>query len=121
MNAPGASLNTQAVKKLADAVRRSAKAGTWSAAVKLARAGAVLVESSDDDKVVARVRSPGRVVAPTVVLYPAEPEWDCDCGGRVSPCEHVAAATISLLQAREDTAESGESAANLSRRVRPRR
>jgi hypothetical protein len=112
VNAPGASLNTQAVKKLADAVRRSAKAGTWSAAVKLARAGAVLVESSDDDEVVARVRSPGRVVAPTVVLYPAEPEWDCDCGGRVSPCEHVAAATISLLQAREDTAESGESAAS---------
>jgi hypothetical protein len=83
---------------LAESVRRAAKPGTWSAAVKLARADAVLVESSDEDEIVARVRSPGRTVAPTVVLYPGEREWDCDCGGRVSPCEHVAAASISLLQ-----------------------
>jgi superfamily II DNA or RNA helicase len=90
---------------LAEAVRRSAKAGTWSSAVKLARAGAVLLETSEDEEVVARVRSPGRAVAPTVVLYPGECEWDCDCGGRVSPCEHVAAAAIFLLQGPEGVAD----------------
>jgi hypothetical protein len=120
MNHLGASLNTQAVKRLADAVRRSAKAGTWSAAVKLARAGAVLVESGDEDEIVARVRSPGRAVAPTVVLYPAEPEWDCDCGGRISPCEHVAAAAIALSQTPEDLAESGETPAAGATEAAPR-
>jgi hypothetical protein len=106
----GDSLNPQAVKKLAEAVRRSAKAGTWSAAVKLARAGAVAVESSDDDEIVARVRTPGRAVAPTVVLYPGENEWDCDCGGRVTPCEHVAAAAIALAQAPEAAEDSSGTA-----------
>jgi superfamily II DNA or RNA helicase len=84
-----------------ESVRKAAKAGTWSAAVKLARAGAVLVESREDEEIVARVRSPGRAVAATVVLYPGENEWDCDCGGRISPCEHVAAAAIFLLQGSE--------------------
>jgi SWIM zinc finger len=74
--------------------------------VKLARAAAVLVTSQDEEEIVARVRSPGRTVAPTVVLYPGEREWDCDCGGRVSPCEHVAAAAISLLQPTDDGAEA---------------
>ncbi|HSZ80887.1 MAG TPA: SNF2-related protein, partial [Polyangia bacterium] len=46
----------------------------------------------------ARVRSPGRAVAPTAVLYPGEREWDCDCGGRVMPCEHIAAVAIVLAQ-----------------------
>jgi hypothetical protein len=98
------------VKKLADAVRRSAKAGTWSSAVKLAREGAVLVESSDDEEIVTRVRSPGRAVAPTVVLYPEENEWDCDCGSRLSPCEHVAAAAIIVAQAPEGAAEGAAAA-----------
>ena len=75
--------------------------------MKLARADAVLIESSDDEEIVARVRSPGRAVAPSAVLYPGEREWDCDCGGRVSPCEHVAAAAIFLGQSEEDAANSG--------------
>jgi superfamily II DNA or RNA helicase len=70
--------------------------------VKLARDQSVLTESRDAEEIVVRVRSPGRAVAPTVVLYPAEREWDCDCGGRVNPCEHVAAAAIFLTQAPED-------------------
>jgi superfamily II DNA or RNA helicase len=104
-------LTSPAIKKLAETVRRSAKPGTWSAAVKLARAQAVLIESSDDDEIVARVRTPGRAVAPSAVLYPGEREWDCDCGSRVSPCEHVAAAAIFLLQGPELADETGEATA----------
>jgi superfamily II DNA or RNA helicase len=77
--------------------------------VKLAREGGVLVESRDDDEIVARVRTPGRPVAPSAVLYPGEREWDCDCGSRVSPCEHVVAATIFLGQP-EAAAEGAPSA-----------
>jgi superfamily II DNA or RNA helicase len=32
------------------------------------------------------------------VLYPGEDEWDCDCPGRLRPCEHLAAAAIALSQ-----------------------
>ena len=55
-----------------------------------------------------RVRAPGRVVAPTVVLYPTENESECDCPARVSPCEHVAAAAISLSAPKEEGAAPAE-------------
>src|SRR5512138_178637 len=80
-------------------VRRRCKPGLWSQGVQLARAGAVTVESRTPEEIVLRVRSPGRVVAPTAVLYPTENETECDCPSRVSPCEHVAAAAIALWAA----------------------
>jgi superfamily II DNA or RNA helicase len=91
--------------KFLDRVRRACRSGTWSLGVNLSRAGAVAVESRDDEEIVLRVRAPGRLVAPTVVLYPGENEWECDCPSRVNPCEHVAAAAIALGQA-----EDGDSA-----------
>jgi superfamily II DNA or RNA helicase len=87
-----------AAPKILDSIRKACKPGIWSQGVNLARAGAVAVESRNEEEIVARVKAPGRVVAPTVVLYPGEREWDCDCNSRVSPCEHVAAAAISLGQ-----------------------
>jgi superfamily II DNA or RNA helicase len=84
--------------KLLASLRRSCKPGLWSNGVNLVRAGAVAVESRSDEEIVLRVRTPGRAVAPTVVLYPGENEWDCDCPGRVRPCEHLAAAAIALGQ-----------------------
>ncbi|HEX4404970.1 MAG TPA: helicase, partial [Polyangia bacterium] len=103
----GNSLNPIALKKFAEAVRKATKTGIWSNAVKLARDEAVQIESQDDDEIVARVRSPGRAVAPTAVLYPGEREWDCDCGGRVMPCEHIAAVAIVLAQDPRDVDSSG--------------
>jgi hypothetical protein len=80
-------------------IRKRCKSGLWSQGVTLARAGGVAVESQTAEEVVLRVRAPGRPVAPTVVLYPTENEWECDCPSRVSPCEHVAAAAIVLGEA----------------------
>ncbi len=53
-----------------------------------------------------RVRAPGKIVPATAVLYPTGSEWECDCPSRMSPCEHVAAAAISLSAA-ERPADSG--------------
>jgi len=83
---------------LVEAVRKGAPAGIWSAGVKLARAQAVAIESRDAGEVVLRVRTPGRPVAPTVVLYPGELDWDCDCPGRVRPCDHIVAAALALAE-----------------------
>jgi superfamily II DNA or RNA helicase len=81
-----------------EAIRRAAPPGTWSLGVKLVRGGAAALESEGEEELVLRVRTPGRPVAPTVVLYPGEREWDCDCPGRVRPCEHIVAAALAMSQ-----------------------
>ena len=83
-------------------IRKRCKSGLWSQGVSLARAGVVAIESQSPEEIVLRVRAPGRVVPPTVVLYPTENEWECDCPSRVSPCEHVAAAAIVLGEPKGD-------------------
>ncbi len=80
------------------AVRSACPPGLWSQGVKLARDGAVSLASRVGDELTLRVRESGRAVAPTVILYVGDEEWDCDCGGRVSPCNHVAAAAIALAK-----------------------
>jgi uncharacterized Zn finger protein len=87
-------------------IRKRSKSGLWSQGVALARAGAVAVESRTEEEIVLRVRAPGRVVPPTVVLYPSENEWECDCPSRISPCEHVAAAAIVLGEAKTDAPQA---------------
>ena len=95
------------VTKIVASLRRASKAGVWSAGVNLVRAGAVAVESQNDEEIVLRVRAGGRAVPAQVVLYPGEDEWDCDCSGRQRPCEHLTAAAIALGQAAQaDGAES---------------
>src|SRR6266700_2093993 len=93
---PPPSSDAAGLTRLVASIRRNCRSGLWSQGVNLARAGGVAVESRSPEEVVLRVRAPGRVVAPTVVLYPTETEWECDCPSRVSPCEHVAAAAIAL-------------------------
>jgi superfamily II DNA or RNA helicase len=85
--------------KVLASLRRACKAGVWSAGVSLVRAGAVTVESRNEEEVVLRVRAQGRAVPAQVVIYPTEDEWDCDCPGRMRPCEHLSASAIALAQA----------------------
>jgi superfamily II DNA or RNA helicase len=81
------------------ALREEAKPGLWSSGVTLSRSGAIAVESSTHKETVLRVKAPGRTVPLTVVLYPEDLAWECDCPGKVDPCEHVVAAALFLQQA----------------------
>ena len=95
------------IAKLTASLRRACKPGVWSAGVNLVRAGAVTVESQSDEEIVLRVRAQGRAVAAQVVLYPGQDEWECDCPGRMRPCDHLAASAIALSQAEgEGTGEA---------------
>jgi superfamily II DNA or RNA helicase len=76
------------------AVRRACSPAVWSRGIELARAGAVDVGDATDDEAVFHVSTRGGMICPTVSLYPDDLEWDCDCEGRESVCEHVAAAVI---------------------------
>ncbi|WP_309894548.1 DEAD/DEAH box helicase [Archangium sp.] len=82
--------------ELLETVRGEARPDTWSAGMGLARAGAVSVQSVGEEEAVLRVRTTGRPAPLTTVLYPEDEVWECDCRGRVDPCEHVVAAAIVL-------------------------
>lgn len=92
-----------------DAVRKACLPAIWSQGVKLAREGAVSRVSEAKGEMTFRVRASTHPVAPTVTLYLDDEEWSCDCGGKVDPCAHVAAAAIAVSQG---TVESGSSSAD---------
>ncbi len=85
--------------ELLDAVREEAKPGLWSLGVNLARAGAVVRESEDANEIVLRVKVSARPVPWTVVLYPKDLAWECNCPSKFDPCEHSVAAAIALKEA----------------------
>jgi superfamily II DNA or RNA helicase len=85
-------------KALLDAVKAECPSALWTKGVALARAQAVSGDDHDDNEWTFRVRIPGKSAAPLVVLYPGDTEWDCDCGSRFDPCEHVAACVAAVLQ-----------------------
>src|SRR5262245_4622085 len=106
-----------ALDALLASIRRNAKPGIWSQGVTLARGGAVAVESREPEEIVLRVRVQGRPVATTVVLYPGKREWGCDCGGRLMPGEHSAAAAIALGQGDRQPAAAPAATASWARLV----
>lgn len=69
----------------------------WSRGVALARRGAVAGEARSIDEWSFRVRLPTDAIAPRVILYPGDQEWDCDCDRPTDPCEHVAACSIAAV------------------------
>ncbi len=85
-------------KALLAEVKGECPSGLWSQGVELARGNAVAGDSRDGAEWTFRVRLPGDDVAPTVILYPEDAEWDCDCEGPCDPCEHVAACAIAAAQ-----------------------
>jgi superfamily II DNA or RNA helicase len=84
------------------AIRQACSASLWSRAVELVRAAAVAGVSESEEEIVCRVRTPTRVVAPKVTLYPLDEEWDCDCDSKQPCCEHVAAAMIAARRAHQE-------------------
>src|SRR5512144_2581073 len=83
---------------LYEAVKDACRSGLWAQGVALARDRAVTGAEPRDGAWSFRVRAPGHAVAPTVTLHPDDAEWDCDCGSRIDPCAHVAAAAIAVMQ-----------------------
>jgi len=92
--------------ELVDGIREAGGARVWGAGVKLARDGAVRGVSDDGEEVCLHVKCRGRATPYEVYLWPDEEDWGCDCGLPGDACVHVAAAAISLQQARADGAAS---------------
>ena len=97
------------MEELFAAIRAACPRGLWAQGVKLARGEAVFAERTSAAELVLRVRSAGATVAPTVVLYLNDDEWDCNCGSSFDACAHVAAAVIVAQRA----AQAGETVPSL--------
>ena len=93
---------TSPIDETFKAIRQACSASLWSTAVELVRASAVAGISESEEEIVCRVRTPTRVVAPQVTLYPLDEEWDCDCDSKAPCCEHVAAAIIAVRRAQQE-------------------
>jgi superfamily II DNA or RNA helicase len=104
-----------------ETVRKATLPALWSQGVKLVRENAVSTDdaTASDGEVVLRVRAPGHIVAPTVTLYLESEEWSCDCGGKVDPCAHVAAAAIFASGSAQAPAATTDNAANGSAAAAP--
>jgi hypothetical protein len=48
----------------------------------------------------------GAAIAPSVVLYPEDVEWECNCDSPLDACEHVAAAVIACRQGTQRKSEA---------------
>ncbi len=92
-------------KDVFDAVKDDCLVGLWSRGVELARDGLVAGEGHDAGEWTFRIRALGGGVAPTVRLYPEDAEWECDCGSRFDPCEHIAAGVIAVTASPEAASE----------------
>ena len=73
-------------------MRRSASARGFSRGMESGRSGAVHGVQKRGDEIVVRVRAPGLALEPTVVLYPHDDSWTCDCNSSDDACEHAIAA-----------------------------
>ena len=70
-----------ALQALLANVRRRSPSMRLGQAAELARPGNVLSQRETDDEAMLLVQVPGWSVPATAMLYPAEGEWACDCGG----------------------------------------
>ncbi|NRA43937.1 MAG: DEAD/DEAH box helicase [Oligoflexales bacterium] len=89
------------MKELFKAVRSAANASTWSKGVELSRQGGVLGKEWSQDEVILTVLEPNKAVNPVTTLWPDDEDWNCDCGSKEDPCEHVVAAVIAIKRANE--------------------
>lgn len=92
-------LPPEALDELARAVHKACTPKVWSSGVSLARQDIFRIEKLDPDEVLVTVRVPNRAKPNTVILYPEDGEWDCDCRSKSDPCAHVAAVAIHLKEA----------------------
>ncbi|WP_394822167.1 SNF2-related protein [Pendulispora albinea] len=90
------------MRRLLETIKKEALPAIWSQGVKLVRENSVTsvtrASANDSGEVTVRVRAPGHPIAPTVILYVEDNEWSCDCGSKVDPCAHVAAAAITCAK-----------------------
>jgi superfamily II DNA or RNA helicase len=90
-----------ALASLRDAIREEATTRAWSQGVQLTRDDRVVGKKSTPREIELEVRVATRPTPYTVVLYPEDGEWECDCPSKETACSHAVAAILAVGQARE--------------------
>jgi superfamily II DNA or RNA helicase len=87
--------------ELFESIRAACTPVAWSKGAKFASMGIIDGISESEEEIELKIHIPGLVVAPTVVLYPEDEDWECDCQCNEDACFHVAAAAIAINQCRK--------------------
>ncbi len=87
------------MQRLLAAIKAACKPSDWSRGEELSRAGCVESVREGEHEVEVRVHRPRGGRSPTVLLFPTDADWGCDCGSRAEACPHVAAGIVALHQA----------------------
>jgi superfamily II DNA or RNA helicase len=85
------------VSEMVHTLRTDASEAVWSAAVRLARDGAVRGVEADAEELKLHVKTRARALPYEVYLWPGEGDHGCDCS-LPAPCVHVCAAAIAVQQ-----------------------
>jgi superfamily II DNA or RNA helicase len=85
-----------------DAVKKGTREDIWSRGVQLVRDDRVMALSESEDELVLSVMPAGRADPATVHLWPADPDWSCDCAATLRPCVHIVAGAIAARRAKEE-------------------
>lgn len=88
------------------ALQKSCLPGIWSRGLALARTKAVRLDKWGPTEISLRVSAPDRPISHKVSLWPEDEDAFCDCGDRVEPCVHIAAAVAALRNGLEVTEET---------------
>ena len=110
------------LEDLREALHEAASSRVWSQGVTLAREQRVTGRGATATEITLEIRVPARPTPFTVVLYPGDQEWDCDCGGREAACSHAVAATLAVIDARgrgQELPTSTKAGATISYRLSP--
>jgi len=83
------------LEELFRVTRRALPPATWTHAVKLARAGAVVGVGQDDDEIRLHVKTKSRARPFAVEVWPGDTDAGCDCPAG-EQCVHIAASLIAL-------------------------
>ncbi len=95
--------------KLLPLIRAACTAQAWAQGEKLVAGGGVEELARTDEEIELRVHVRGALVSPTVVLYPEDDDWECDCPINNDNCAHVAAAAIAVGAGRINTSSPEQS------------
>jgi len=84
-------------------IQKTCLPGIWSKGIGLTRTQSVVLDAQKPDEITLRVKSPEHPVSRRVSLWPEDEDWYCDCEGPNDVCAHVAAAVITLKNAKPDS------------------
>ena len=91
------------MKKFLEWLKEEATTALWSKGVTLSRSPGSFEQigsAKEGVELKFKVRTPERILAFTVTLWPDDEDAHCDCGSKIEPCHHIIGAAVAQSEGR---------------------